>query len=79
MALLYASEPARDALPFVNTTGTAMMTYLAVWLRLRIDHRAVTAMEYALIGGVIVATIFVGFSLLANSASTKFSSVGGKL
>ena len=35
--------------------------------------------EEAVKAGVIVATITVGFKILANSASTKFSTIGGSL
>ena len=47
--------------------------------RLLSDRRAVTALEYGLIASVIVATMMVGFHLLANSVSTSFSTIGGKL
>jgi Flp pilus assembly pilin Flp len=56
-----------------------MILNLMVWLQLKADKKAVTALEYGLIGAVIVGTIVVGFKLLANSASTKFSSIGGSL
>jgi Flp pilus assembly pilin Flp len=48
-------------------------------LRFLTDRRAVTALKYGLIAGVIVAVIMVGFHVLANSASTSFSTIGGKL
>jgi pilus assembly protein Flp/PilA len=44
-------------------------------LTLRKDRRAVTALEYGLIAGVIVATIMVGFTLLANDLSKEFQSI----
>jgi Flp pilus assembly pilin Flp len=56
-----------------------MIEYAKTWLELKLDRRAVTALEYGLIAGVIVATITVGFSLLANSLSTKFSTIGTSL
>jgi Flp pilus assembly pilin Flp len=56
-----------------------MILYLSVRVRLLADRRAVTALEYGLIAGVIVATIAVGFSLLANGLSTKFSGIGHSL
>ncbi len=49
------------------------------WLRLNADRRAVTAFKYCPIGAVLVATVEVGFSLLANSVSTRFSGVGHSL
>ena len=56
-----------------------MVEFVRVWLSLKADRRAVTALEYGLIAGVIVATIAVGFSLLANSLSDKFSGIGTSL
>jgi Flp pilus assembly pilin Flp len=56
-----------------------MINYLMVWVQLKSDHRAVTALEYGLIAGVIVATVMLGFHLLANAESTSFNSIGGKL
>jgi Flp pilus assembly pilin Flp len=56
-----------------------MIEFVKTWLELKIDRRAVTALEYGLIAGVIVATITVGFSLLANSLSKSFSTIGGSL
>jgi Flp pilus assembly pilin Flp len=53
-----------------------MITAVIIWLQLKLDRRGVTALEYGLIAGVIVATITVGFRLLANSASSKFSTIG---
>jgi pilus assembly protein Flp/PilA len=59
--------------------GFIMVEYIKTWLELKLDRRAVTALEYGLIAGVIVATIAVGFTLLANNLSTKFSGIGGSL
>lgn len=56
-----------------------MLQYATMWLNLRADRRAVTALEYGLIAGVIVATIAVGFSLLANDLSTEFANIGTSL
>jgi Flp pilus assembly pilin Flp len=56
-----------------------MLDYAKAWIALKLDRRAVTALEYGVIGGVIVATIVIGFQLLANSASTKFSGIGHSL
>ena len=43
-----------------------MYEYCKTWLELKTDKRAVTALEYGLIAGVLVATIIVGFGLLGN-------------
>jgi len=56
-----------------------MMDLLRAWSLLETDRRAVTALEYGLIAGVLVGTIVVGFSLLANSLSTEFNTVGASL
>jgi Flp pilus assembly pilin Flp len=56
-----------------------MIDFPRVWLAIKMDRRAVTALEYGLIAGVIVATIAVGFSLLANGLSTQFGDIGGSL
>jgi len=58
--------------------GTVLQ-YATLWLRLKTDRRAVTALEYGLIAGVIVATIAVGFSLLANDLSQEFSNIGNSV
>jgi Flp pilus assembly pilin Flp len=56
-----------------------MSIYFLTWLQLKADNRAVTALEYGLIAGVIVAIIFLGFKGLATSVSTKFSGIGSSL
>ncbi|HEY7576444.1 MAG TPA: Flp family type IVb pilin [Acetobacteraceae bacterium] len=52
-----------------------MIEYMKTWLELKTDRRAVTALEYALIAGVIVATVLVGFQSLANHLSTKLNGI----
>jgi Flp pilus assembly pilin Flp len=56
-----------------------MCLYVLTWLQLKTDRRAVTALEYGLIGGVIVAVILLGFRGLANSLSSKFVTIGSSL
>jgi Flp pilus assembly pilin Flp len=58
--------------------GTVLQ-YATTWLKLRADRRAVTALEYGLIAGVIVATIAVGFALLANDLSQQFANIGNSI
>jgi len=53
-----------------------LLGYAKLWLRLGADRQAVTALEYGLIAGVIVATIMFGFTLLADDLSQQFQSVG---
>jgi len=56
-----------------------MIQYVKTWLEIKADRRAVTALEYGLIAGVIVAVITLGFTGLANALSGKFLSIGGNL
>jgi len=56
-----------------------MIEFAKTWLEIKFDRRAVTALEYGLIAGVIVATITVGFTFLANKMSSSFVSIGGNL
>jgi Flp pilus assembly pilin Flp len=58
--------------------GTVLQ-YATLWLKLRTDRRAVTALEYGLIAGVIVATIAVGFTILANDLSQQFENIGNSV
>jgi Flp pilus assembly pilin Flp len=57
----------------------AMWFYLQFPLRLYHDKRAVTALEYAIIAGIIVTTIVVGFTSLGDALSSKFNNIGGSI
>jgi len=48
-------------------------------MKLEADRRAVTALEYGLIAGIIAATVTVGFKVLATSVSARFSAMGNSL
>jgi Flp pilus assembly pilin Flp len=56
-----------------------MIEFAKTWLELKTDKRAVTALEYGLIAGAIVAVILVGFNTLAGNLSAKFSAIGTSL
>jgi Flp pilus assembly pilin Flp len=56
-----------------------MIASPAAWLGLAIDHRAVTSLEYAIIGGVIVTSILVGFNEFAAALSAKFVTIAGSI
>lgn len=56
-----------------------MTQYAMAWLALRSDRRAVTALEYGLIAGVIVAVIMLGFTSLADALSNQFTDIGDSL
>jgi Flp pilus assembly pilin Flp len=53
-----------------------MIEYIRTWLELKADRRGVTALEYGLIASVIVATILVGFQVLAGDLSNEFNTIG---
>ena len=63
----------------LQISGCRMILYVVTWLQLAADRRAVTALEYGLIAGIVVAIVTVGFRLMANSLSSKFVSIGGSL
>ena len=56
-----------------------MVGYLKMYLNLTNDRRAVTALEYGLIAGIIVAVIALGFGLLGSNLSDKFTTIGSSL
>jgi Flp pilus assembly pilin Flp len=56
-----------------------MIEYLKTWIELKTDRRGVTALEYALIAGVLVATVLTGFGVLAGDLSNKFANIGAGL
>ena len=56
-----------------------MYEYVKTWLELKTDKRAVTALEYGLIAGVLVVTVLVGFNVLGSNISNKFTSIANKL
>jgi pilus assembly protein Flp/PilA len=43
------------------------------------DRRGVTAVEYAVIAGVVVLVIVTAFTTLGNNISTTIASVAGKV
>jgi Flp pilus assembly pilin Flp len=43
------------------------------------DRRAVTALEYAIIGAIIVATVVIGFTNLSTALSNQFTTIGAGL
>ena len=69
------------ALTLVTTTlgNMNMFDYIKTWASLSTDRRAVTALEYAMIAGIVVAVIAVGFGVLAGNITTKFNSIGTNL
>jgi Flp pilus assembly pilin Flp len=56
-----------------------MEHYVCIAVGLGRDRRAVTLVEYAVIAGIIAATIAVGFTSLADALSTQFVALSGRL
>ncbi len=56
-----------------------MYEYIKTWVELKTDKRAVTALEYGLIAGVLVVTVLVGFNTLGSNMLTKFNNIASKL
>ena len=56
-----------------------MTQIVTAWLAFKSDRRGVTALEYGLIAGVIVAVITLGFTSLADALSSQFTSIGDGL
>lgn len=48
-------------------------TFKTCWTMLRADKRGVTAVEYAVIAGVLVTVIATAFTTLGTSLDTYFS------
>ena len=56
-----------------------MFEYLKTWLELKTDRRAVTMLEYAIMGAVIAAVAVVGATALGGAINTEFSTLAGKI
>jgi pilus assembly protein Flp/PilA len=56
-----------------------MYEYFKMWLELKTDRRAVTALEYGLIAALIAAAIVGAVSGLGNNAKGVFNNIAGKI
>ena len=56
-----------------------MIEYLKTWLELKFDRRAVTALEYGVIAGVLAVVVVTAFSTLGTGLNKAFSSVSTQL
>jgi pilus assembly protein Flp/PilA len=59
--------------------GPNMCNHIIELIRLKSDREGVTALEYGLIAGLIVATIAIGFGILGSQLSNEFSGIGDSL
>ncbi len=53
-----------------------MINYIRTYLRLKHDVRAVTAVEYALIAGLIAVVIIGAVTTLGTNLNTVFKTIG---
>ncbi len=53
-----------------------MYAFLKMWLALKTDRRAVTALEYGLIAALIAGVIITAVTLLGTNISATFTSIG---
>jgi pilus assembly protein Flp/PilA len=56
-----------------------LVDYMKTWLELKTDRRAVTALEYALIAAVLVATVFIGFGYLGTAMMNSFNNIASSV
>lgn len=56
-----------------------MIECLRTWLQLRVDRRAVTALEYGLIAGAIAAVIAGTVVTMGQSIETTFTTISNSL
>lgn len=50
-----------------------------MWLALKTDRRAVTALEYGVIAGVLAVVVVTAFNTLGNGLNNAFTSVAAQL
>jgi Flp pilus assembly pilin Flp len=56
-----------------------MQPIITILSSLRRDCRAVTALEYGLIAGVLVLTVVVGFNTLGSGLTNEFTNIAADL
>jgi pilus assembly protein Flp/PilA len=56
-----------------------MLDYLNAWFTLKADRRAVTALEYGVIAGVLAVVVVVAFTTLGTGLNSAFTSVSSQL
>ncbi len=53
-----------------------MIEFVKIWLELKVDRRAVTALEYGLIAALIAVVIIGAVTTLGKNLSTTFTTIG---
>ncbi len=56
-----------------------MLEYLKAWAELKTDRRAVTMLEYAIMGSLIAAVLVVAVPILTGAVKTEFTTIAGNI
>ena len=56
-----------------------MYEFIKTWLELKVDRRAVTALEYGLIAALIAVVIVTAVTKVGTDLTTTFNNIGTKL
>lgn len=56
-----------------------MLEYVTSWIALKTDRRAVTALEYGLIAGLIAVVIVTALVTMGTSLLAKFTTINTNL
>jgi pilus assembly protein Flp/PilA len=62
-----------------NRRTATMIEYLKTWLELKTDRRAVTALEYGVIAGVLAVVVVTAFTTLGGGLNTAFTNISTQL
>jgi Flp pilus assembly pilin Flp len=58
---------------------SAMIEYLKAWLAFRADQRAVVAIEYAVIAGLMTVIVFAAVSIFGASLDSAFNHIAAQV
>lgn len=56
-----------------------MYEFLKLWIELKTDKRAVTALEYGLIAALIASVMVAGVTSVGTNISSKFTAIAGQI
>ncbi len=70
---------AEQAAMFGPNRRYVMLEYITTWIALKTDRRAVTALEYGLIAGLIAVVIIGVLTTMGSGLNTKFGLISTAL
>jgi Flp pilus assembly pilin Flp len=56
-----------------------MIEYLKSWLELKTDRRAVTMLEYAIMGSLLAAVLVIAVPTLTTAVSAEFGKIASDI